>query len=276
MIRPAITDWETAYANRAAVPDTDMILAGWVERSAAYRDSARLEADLPYGDHPRERFDLFRPEGAAAGLVVFLHGGYWRAFDKNSSSHLARGPVARGWAVAVPSYPLCPEVRIAAITRSAARAVEAAAARVAGPVIVAGHSAGGHLATRLACRDAPLAPAVAARTIRCVGISGVYDLRPLTRTPLNDTLAIDDAEAAAESPALLLPDERPEIVAWVGAAELPAFRRQTALLAASWAGLGARIEAFEAPRRHHFDVIDPLTDPDSALVDRLLGANHHG
>jgi acetyl esterase/lipase len=273
VIRP-IVDWDAAYSNRGAVRDADALIATWAPRAAAFRASAAGETDIPYGPGARERFDLFAPAGAPAGLVVFIHGGYWKAFDKDASSHLARGPLARGWAVAIPSYPLAPEARLAEIGRSVARAVEAAAARVAGPVVLTGHSAGGHLAMRMVCRDGPLGAATQARVVRALGISGVYDLRPIRRTAMNETLGLDAAEAAAESPALCAPVEGVEIVAWVGAAELPEFRRQTALLVNVWTGLGARAEAFEAPRRHHFDVIEPLADPDSALVDRLLGAAH--
>ncbi|TVQ58356.1 MAG: alpha/beta fold hydrolase [Rhodobacteraceae bacterium] len=266
-----VAAWDRAYANSAAVPDAPAIFAAWAARSAAFRETARGDIDVPCGAHPRERLDLFLPEGAPQGLAVFVHGGYWKAFDKSASSWLAAGPLGRGWAVAVPSYPLCPEARIAAIARSVARAVETAAARIAGPIALVGHSAGGQLVTRLIAEGSPLAPDALARVVSVVSISGVHDLRPLRRTSMNDTLRLDATEAAAESPALLAPVAAPRVAAWVGAAELPAFRRQTALLAAAWTGLGLPVAAVEAVGRHHFDVVDALADPGSALVSRLVG-----
>jgi hypothetical protein len=122
------------------------------------------------------------------------------------------------------------------------------------------------------CEGAPLAAGVAARVARVVSVSGVHDLRPLLRTAMNAVLRLDAAEAAAESPALLTPREGLRLTAWVGGAELPEFRRQTALIANVWTGLGADAEAVEANGRHHFDVIDDLADPASALVARLTGA----
>ena len=274
-MRRAIADWDAAYANSAAVPGAEAIFAGWAADSEAFRARAGGALDLAYGGHPRERFDFFAPAGAPAGLVVYFHGGYWRAFDKSGSSWLAAGPTARGWAMAVPSYPLCPEARIADIARSAARAVTAAAARAPGPITLAGHSAGGHLAARLVCADGLLPEAARARVTRVVGISGLYDLRPLMRTAMNETLRLDDAECAAQSPALLAPASGIEALAWVGAAELPEFRRQSRLLSNIWRGLGASTECFEAPRRHHFDVIAPLAEADSPLTDAVIGA-HRG
>ena len=275
-MRPAIADWDDAYANAAHIPGAAAIFEAWPRDSAAFRARAGGRLDLPYGAHPREVYDLFAPAGAAAGLIVYFHGGYWKAYDKSASSWLAAGPVARGWAVAVPSYPLCPEARIGDIARSAARAVAAAAGEVAGPIALTGHSAGGHLAARLLCDDGLLPEAVAARVTRAVGIGGVYDLRPLTRTAMNETLRLDAAEARAESPALLEPRTGAELIAWVGAEERPEFLRQSALIANIWRGLGARTALVEAPRRHHFDVVAPLAAPDSALTDAMIGGLAEG
>lgn len=268
----AITDWDAAYANSAAIPGAGAIVASWAPRAEAFRALVPGALDLPYGPHPRERFDLFAPPGRPAGVVVLFHGGYWKAFDKSVWSWMAEGALARGWAVALPSYPLAPEARLSEIAFCAGRAAEAAAARVPGPVVLSGHSAGGHLACRLMCEGAPLAPEVADRVARVVSVSGVHDLRPLLRAAMNTTLRLDAAEASAESPALLTPRKGLRLTAWVGGAELPEFRRQNALIANIWTGLGADAEALEAPGRHHFDVIDDLADPASALVARLTGA----
>jgi acetyl esterase/lipase len=149
--------------------------------------------------------------------------------------------------------------------------VALAAAETPGPIVLSGHSAGGHLATRLLCADGLLPEETRARVVRAVGIGGVYDLRPLLRTAMNEVLRLDLAEARAESPALLEPAEGVEALIWVGAEERPEFLRQSALMANVWRGLGARTALVEAPRRHHFDVIAPLAEPDSALTDALLG-----
>ena len=270
-----ITDWDDAYSNGAHIPGGDAYPARWAERAAAFRSelaaAGRAELDLPYGEGERERCDLFRPEGAAKGTVIFVHGGYWMAFDKARWSHLAAGPLARGWAVAMPSYTLCPETRIAGITRQMARAVEAVARAEAGPLRLTGHSAGGHLVSRLVCADAPLSDEVRARVEHVVSISGLHDLRPLLNTRMNATLRLDEAEAVAESPALLRPQPGIAITCWVGADERPEFVRQTELLANVWLGLGVATGLRLAEGRHHFDVIDDLADPESDLVAALLG-----
>ena len=269
-----ITDWDDAYANGAHIDGAADYPPRWMEEAEAFRRSLgeRAQLDIAYGEKPRQRFDLFLPETSPRGLVIFVHGGYWRAFDKSAWSWLAAGPLARGWAVAKPSYTLAPEARIADITKEIGAAIEAAAKMVEGPIRLTGHSAGGHLVTRMNCSDAPLSPAVAERIERTVSISGLHDLRPLIRTAMNNDLRIDEKEAAAESPALLTPREGARTICWVGAAERPEFVRQNALLANVWTGLGANMSVHEAEGEHHFNVIDGLAAPDGPLCEALCGA----
>jgi arylformamidase len=213
---------------------------------------------------------LFRPETTPNGLVVFVHGGYWRAFDKSSWSHLATAAIERGWAVAMPSYDLAPAVSISEITRQIGVAISKAASLVEGPIRLTGHSAGGHLVTRMICEDSPLTPLVANRIDRVISISGLHDLRPLLQTKMNNDFQMTAAQAEAESPALKQPQGNAELLCWVGANERPEFIRQSALLTNIWAGFGLKTSLHQAQGQHHFDVIDGLCNSQSPLARALL------
>ncbi len=260
-------DWDDAYANAVHITGGEDYPPKWAEAAAEYRSVevafGRAMLNLRYGEGAREVYDLFYPAGRPAGLVVFIHGGYWLKFDKSYWSHLAAGATARGWAVAMPSYTLAPEARIAAITAQIARAVDAAAARVAGPVVIAGHSAGGHLAARMVCTDVVLG--AAGRVIRSVPISPLSDLRPLMQTTMNADLRIDDGEAEMESP-IFHPAPAVKVHVWVGADERPAFLDQSRWLAEAWDS-----ELTIEPGRHHFDVVEGLAEPESPLTGALFG-----
>ena len=107
-------DFDDAYANMAHIPDAQSFIAKWPERAADFRANwPQNQLDIAYGDDPRQRFDLFLPDGVTKGLAVFIHGGYWRAFAKDDWSHLAAGILAHGFAVALPSYRLAPQVLLA-------------------------------------------------------------------------------------------------------------------------------------------------------------------
>lgn len=268
-------DWTDAYNNMGHIPGGPDYPPRWTAKAAAFRErmlaSGRAELDLPYGERARNRFDLFRPVGQPQGLLVFVHGGWWIAFDKSVWSHLAEGAVEAGWAVAMPSYTLAPDARISEITREIGRAIAAAAQRVAGPILLAGHSAGGHLVTRMVCRDTPLPSAILERVGQVTSISGLHDLRPLMKIAANEKLRIDMAEAQAESPVLREPFAGVRVACVVGAEERPEFLRQNDLLANIWFGLEARTSALHIPGRHHFDVVDGLRERDSVLTRLVLG-----
>lgn len=259
---------DDAYANVPHIPGGAQYPARWTVAAEAFRAQMtarhRAEIGLAYGESVRQVFDLFHPEGAARGLSIFVHGGYWLRFDRSYWSHLAEGALKRGWAVAMPSYDLCPEVRIADITRQIARAVTVAAGRVAGPIALAGHSAGGHLVARMAVPGV-LPGEIAARLSHVLPISPVSDLRPLLRTSMNEQFGLDPAAAEAESPVLMRPMDVP-VTVWVGADERPVFLDQARWLAEAW-NAGHEI----AGGRHHFDVIEALADEKSRMLSQLLG-----
>ncbi len=259
---------DEAYSNAAFIPGGDGYPARWAAEAAAFRaeQGARARLTVSYGAGARQTYDLFLPEGRPRGLMVFIHGGYWMAFAPRDWSHLAAGAVDRGWACALVGYTLAPEARIATLTGEVARGIAAAAAEVAGPVVVTGHSAGGHLSARMACADAPLAAEVASRLRRVVPLSPLGDLRPLRETSMNETLHLDAGEALAESPTLLAKRAGVEVTVWVGGAERPVFIEQAQDLATAW-GVPCHI----APRLHHFNLPDDLARADSALIETLLG-----
>lgn len=256
---------DDAYANAAYIPGAENYPPRWQAKARAFREKLgeRVEPGLRYGDSARQVFDLFHPDEPARGTVIFIHGGYWLNFDRTAWSHLAAGALARGWAVAMPSYDLCPTVPIATITRQIAQAVQTIASRMPGPVSITGHSAGGHLSARML--DAALVPAeVAARFRAVVPISPLSDLRPLLRTSMNADFGMNLRDAEAESPIMMQNRHAARVLVRVGAEERPVFLDQARWLSERWG-----VELVVAPGRHHFDVIDALADPDSRLVRSL-------
>ncbi|MFW2543140.1 alpha/beta hydrolase [Primorskyibacter sp. 2E107] len=259
---------DDAYANAPYIEGAADYPPRWAEAADAFRKRmsvlGKARLGVMYGHGTRQAMDLFLPDGTPKGLLVFVHGGYWMKFDRSDWSHLATGPLAQGWAVAMPSYDLCPRVRISDITRQIANAVSVVAREIDGPVRLAGHSAGGHLVARMA-EPGVLPDAVRSRIARVMPISPVADLRPLMKTSMNRDLKIDEAEAEAESPLL---HEAPgvPVTVWVGADERPAFVEQAEGLGQAWG-----CECVVQPGKHHFDIIDALAEPESDMAARLLG-----
>jgi arylformamidase len=251
-------DLEKEYNNRARVPENPGIIQSWAKDSAAYRE-AKPPRELAYGDGERHKFDLF--EAGDGPAVMYIHGGYWQALDKSFHSIHARGLNTLSVTVAVPSYDLCPGVRIGDILEQMRAACAALARETGADVIVSGHSAGGHLAACLLATESHVPAAYA--------ISGLFELAPLIPTSLNDKLGLDDAEAETLSPLFWPAPEGKVLDAVVGGDESGEFLRQSAAIVRAWGEDGVQTRYEEIANANHFTVIAPLTDPASEMCARL-------
>ena len=257
------------YRNRDFIPDFDAIMAETEARSRAFADRSRVERNVRYGETPRQSFDLvFPPEPApAAPLHMFIHGGYWRSLDAAENHQLAAGALACGLRVAFIEYPLCPDVSLESLCDSVIAAIGDIADVTSGDLILAGHSAGGHLVTHAVTQHSGLPDTARARIKRVVSISGLHDLRPLAQTTdIGATLGLDMPRAGALSPALSQPDFPGDLLCVVGAEELAELKRQSHLLANIWTGLGVATQSHELAGEHHFSVVEALRGPGTALT----------
>lgn len=255
---------DDAFAVGAHIPQAETFPPHWAAEAQAFRTNlgSRAELGVSYGPSLRQAFDVFHCKGEAQGTLIFVHGGYWLRFDRSSWSHFAHGALSAGWNVALIEYDLCPTVSIAQITVQVAKAVTMIAARNGLPISLTGHSAGGHLVSRMLAPDV-LPPEVLARVSGAAPISPVADLRPLLQTSMNEEFKMNLQAAEAESPVLQPAPDVPVRI-WVGADERPVFLQQAEALARAW-----DVTCDVVPDRHHFDVIDALIDPQSDMVRYL-------
>lgn len=268
-------DYEVEYNNRVRVPEHVEIFARWTREAAAYRERAKAEENaelgLAYGNSPRQKVDLFFPEATGhTPLAMFVHGGYWRSLDASMHSHMAAGLNARGIAVAVVGYDLCPQATIAQIVDQIRTACLFLWRRFGQRIMVYGHSAGGHLAACMLATDWRTLDAKAPADLVPAGysISGLFDLKPLVATAMNSELHLTSASAAQVSP-LWWPVARGRAFdAVVGGLESAEFLRQSRVVVDEWRKRGIDTRYEEVAGANHFTVLDPLSDPNSAMTAR--------
>lgn len=263
-------DYEAEYDNRGRHPEHPEIFARWQAASAEYRKAADADLDIPYGPGERNRFDLYRPAagGGGAPLAVFIHGGYWRTLDREMFAFIARAFNEAGFAIALPSYTLCPNCTLMDIVQEMRRFLAVLWERQGQRPVVTGHSAGGHLTGCMVATDWAAVDGVPDDLVTAgYAISGLFDLAPLCRIAIKDELGLTDEMAEAASPLdWPFPREGRRIVAAVGADETGEFLRQSRLLAETWGGEGAETAYRPVPGTNHFTVLDALTAPDGPMI----------
>ena len=265
-------DYEKEYDNRGRVPEHPEIFARNERDAAAYRAATRdAELGLSYGSTPRQYLDLF-PGKAGGPLAMFIHGGWWRTRDPSAYSHLAKGLNAHGVTVAVVGYDLCPQVTIAAIIEEMRAACLYLWRKKRQRILAIGHSAGGHLAACMAATDWKIIAADAPADLvpAAYAISGVFDLAPLTQISVNADLRLDDKSARACSPLYWRVPAGRMLDAVVGALESSEFLRQSRTVVEAWRQAKAQTRYEEIAGTNHFTVVDPLTNPESAMTKRVV------
>lgn len=240
------------------------------------RKGANARLDVVYGEHARERIDVFQAVRSGAPLMAFIHGGYWKQRSKNDFAWMAPAFTQRGIAFASIGYPLCPQVRIGDIVGSLRRALLHLAKYATslgcdpGRIHVAGHSAGSHLAAMMAATDFSTRGASATLVKSATCISGLYDLEPLAMVKVNQDLKLRPGDIAPLSPVRLAPRPHVTINATVGDMEAEEFVRNTKELIAAWRGHGADVTEIAAPGFYHFDVADEFGRSGRPMFERVV------
>ena len=270
------TELDAQYNNRALVPEFAEHIERWQRESALVRASQAHMIGLPYAQGKGATLDIFPCTDIRkkpAPVLLFIHGGYWRSLDKADHSFIARAFTAQA-CVVVPNYALCPgtakqPVTIAHIAKQMVAALAYVQAHIgqhggdAARIVVAGHSAGGHLAAMLAAANPGL---------QAVAVSGLFELESIQHTPfLQSSLQLDAATATACSPAWMPAPAGGQLACFVGAQESAEFRRQNTLMRKAWGKARVPVVA-EIAGANHFTVLDALVDGKSALHRHVLKA----
>ncbi|MFZ2651041.1 MAG: alpha/beta hydrolase [Burkholderiaceae bacterium] len=257
-------------------------IEAYAQRSAAARLRFPGRLDLRYGPRQAQRLDLFVPPGPSVNaaaqlppLLLFIHGGYWQELSKDESAFAAADCLDQGLAYAALDYPLAPHATVAEMVAQCGAAVAwlhanaAALGFDARRIVVAGSSAGAHLAAMTALADVAASLKAGACDAPCVRaavlVSGIYELEPLLGTSINEALGLTLESALELSPALCaLRGFPPSIVCW-GAVETLEFKRQSRHFAAQLERARVSCQAFEVAQRNHFDIVLDLADPRTRL-----------
>ena len=268
-------DWDDAFDNSSYIEGSENLDSILLQKSTAFRKEVKedglSQVDLRYSEKERCIFDFFRAKRNPETVIIFIHGGYWHQLSKSHWSHLAYAAYKNELGFAIPSYSLAPNVSLAEITEEIAVFIEFLSHQVSSRFVLIGHSAGGHLVTRMNCKSSNLQEKIRDRISKTISVSGIYDLQPILSTKLNEVLGIDLGIAKSESPVFLKPTNGSNLIFWVGAEERPEFLRQVGLIYEKWKKFDIKSEIYFEEGKDHFSVIDGIQDENSYMFKRIIG-----
>jgi arylformamidase len=267
---------EASFNPRIASADAAGSLVRYATRSAEARallaKESQAQEDLRYGPGATQTYDLYRPHGDAQGrpLVIFIHGGYWRALDKSDHSFVVPPLIAAGAVVVNLNYDLCPDVTLDVMCQQVIQGVRHCHANAAGwgadpnQTILIGHSAGAHLAARVLNATADEHGRPADLVCGVVAISGVYEPQVVLRIPTVNEQAQITADVAEQNDCLVRPVlGAPRLAVWAGGDEPEAWINQSRRYAEHAERHGLACTFFELPGTDHFTVLERSFEPTS-------------
>jgi arylformamidase len=274
---------EKEYSPSSCVTSIREYVDAYAARSAAVRRQSPERIVIRYGASLAEAFDFFPAPATSLQqcvrpVLVYFHGGYWQELSKEHHSFPAAALNQHGISYAAVGYGLAPAASLDEMVDRCRRAVAWLVRHAPQLAIdpcslhVAGSSAGAHLAAMAGLTDwgslgLPRDP-VRSLTL----LSGVYDLRPLLLTYVNDALGMNQEHALRNSPLFLIKGSRrfPPALIVYGDNETAEFKRQSIEFFETLIRLGAQASCHEIQGRNHFDLPFDIGQPDSRLGALML------
>ena len=233
-----------------------------VKSSAARNELGEKLQKIAYGNHEDE-YLLLAEHSPNAPLLVFIHGGYWKALSADECCMWASDALEQGISFASINYTLAPHATLAHIVhqcRTALLWLEQHSHLTPQNTVVSGSSAGAHLAAMCSTANPSNSFITGA-----VLLSGIYDLRPLLHTTVNDPLQLAEDDATGLSPQLHAVSPIKDIVVAWGEHETKSFKDQSRNYAQYLTDGGCDVAQIEVEECDHFDVIYDLVTPATPL-----------
>lgn len=272
-------DLDRQYNNRLNAPDHEYHLQQWELFNREAERKYSVHKNIPYGGLERETLDIFPSEKPGSGTLVFIHGGYWYKSGPSDAYLVVEAFRAYGITTVLIGYPLMPDFPMDQLVLSCRRAIGWVHANIAryngdaGRVFVAGHSAGGHLASMMMAANRPQPDQKPGNKIiqGICAISGLYNLLPIQLCYVNETLKMDTAMALRNSPVQLLPETACPLLLAVGGEETAEYKEQSRELFNTWSAKNADVRLLEIPGTNHFSILTSILDRSSILHSGLCG-----
>jgi arylformamidase len=261
---------DDAYDQSVYAPNRDQLNKRRASESELVRAHLGAPRRVAYGATPHEMLDIYAAPNPKAPVVIFVHGGAWRAGHAKDSAYGAETFVRAGAHFLVPDFinaiesggdlmPMIVQVRggVAWAARNAA-----SFGGDPGRIYITGHSSGAHLGGCVLITDWEKDFGLPRDTVKGATLcSGMYDLKPARLSKRGDYVKFTDATEDALSTQRHLDRITCPVTVLHGTLETPEFQRQTREFAAALKAAGKPVRLIVAENYNHFEIGETLNNP---------------
>ncbi len=261
---------DDAYDQSVYAPNRDQLNKRRASESELVRARLGAPRRVAYGATPHEMLDIYATPNPKAPIVIFVHGGAWRAGHAKDSAYGAETFVRGGAHFLVLDFinviesggdlmPMINQVRggVAWAARNAA-----SFGGDPGRIYITGHSSGAHLGGCVLITDWEKDFGLPRDTVKGATLcSGMYDLKPARLSKRGDYVKFTDATEDALSTQRHLDRITCPVTVLHGNLETPEFQRQTREFAAALKAAGKPVRLIVAENYNHFEIGETLNNP---------------
>ena len=268
--------FEAHFNPRACTPNIDGRIARQIVRSADVRSRYHHTADIAYGESANEVLDVFHAPNPHAPVLLFIHGGYWRALHKDGYSFVAPPFVDAGATVVVMHYDLAPDVSLDTILEQTIRSIAWTYRNIAElggdpeQLFIAFNSAGGHLAAMALAHDWAGEGLPDDIIKGATLITGVLDCAPVLRISVNEDVRLDEDMAQRLSPIHFPPKRALPLIVAVGGGEPEGWIALSRAYVRTCEQAGIDCSYMEMPGLDHISAGEAPGDAASTLAREML------
>ena len=254
-------------------PDSKSVLNNFINVSLSsnkeFINQLKSTKNVSYGDSEKQKIDIYYPRDTATNerdtVITIIHGGYWQEGDKELYVYMSKYLLGAGYTTVFIGYDLTPSITLQGIIDEIDTGVNYISKLFPiSNIVLLGHSAGAYLAVSAACNKNLNIQGI-------IPISGVFDLRPLVKTSMNNAIQLTEVEATrlCLHTDLSLPSSM-KVLILVGEDESPAFIKQSENLFLEMKNKTENIEIKIVKDEDHFSIIENFYVKDHPVVQEVL------
>ena len=274
----SIEELENNFNPRESVENFNHYLEDSLLKSKDVKKQTHVYENIAYGKGPLQKLDIFGKNNKEElkPLHVFIHGGYWRALDKDYHAHMSVPFNKNNILFFNINYDLCPQVTLSDICEQIVEAIIWIFNNCKNyggnnkKISISGHSAGAHLVSYLLSIDWSMYDLPKNVFHGAALISGIYNLKIVQKISVNKELNLSNKEVQEKTTLNKLPTFKIPLFISYGENEPEGWKHQSISYCDFLTKNHYKYKVIPSKGDNHFTLIDTLANENSNICKEII------